>query len=359
VNLRVPGPTPCPEEILQSGAQQMINHRGPEFAEIMFRVHSGLQKIFQTENDILLLTASGTAAMEAAIVNTLSPGDRILGVTIGVFGDRFCQVAEAYGADLVKLQSPLGSAVDPDSVKAVLESDPAIKAVAITHNETSTGVTNDLEAVCRVVKSYDKLLLVDAISSLGCIPLETDGWGCDVVMTASQKGFIVPPGLAFVSVSPRAWAASKQATMPRFYLDFSRHLNSFQRGQTPWTPAVSVFMALDRALDIMLDEGMSAIYERHARLARMTREGIKALGLELFAQNEEYASNTVTAVKVPADLEAKVLLDTLRTKHGVVLAGGQGPVMEGKVFRVGHLGYVTEEDIHGVLQALELTLPRI
>ena len=268
MNLRVPGPTPCPEDILKAGAQQMINHRGPEFAELISRIHSGLQQVFQTSNDIILLTASGTAAMEAAVVNTLSPGDRVLGLSVGVFGDRFCQIIQAYGIDLVNPKFSPGTTVDPEIVEETLRSDPTIKAVAVTHNETSTGVTNDLEAIAQVVKKFDRLLLVDAISSLGCLPLETDGWNCDVVVTASQKGFMVPPGLAFASVGPRAWAASKEARLPRFYLDFERHKSYFERGQTPWTPAVSVMFALDKALELMLAEGMPAIFGRHEAVGR-------------------------------------------------------------------------------------------
>lgn len=359
VNLRVPGPTPCPEDVLLAGAQQMINHRGPEFADIIQRVHSGLQQVFQTRNEIVLLTSSGTGAMEAAIVNTLSPGDRVLMISIGVFGDRFCQIAEAYGVKVVKPDFPYGSVANPEVVENILGLDSTIKTVVVTHNETSTGVTNDLESIARIVKNFDKLLMVDAISSLGCLPLGTDAWGCDVVMTASQKGFMVPPGLAFVSVSSRAIEAGKSAKIPRFYLDFERHLNYFQRGQTPWTPAVSILVALDTALNKMLTEGMEQVYQRHIAVANQTRLGVKGLGLELFAEDEAYASNTVTAVKVPQGVDARALLNLLRTEHDVVLAGGQGPAMDGKVFRIGHLGFVSEEDIQGVLTALEIVLPQV
>ena len=359
MNLRVPGPTPCPEEVLQAGARQMINHRGPEFAQLIGACHDGLQKVFHTTNDIAILTASGTGGLEAAVVNTLSPGDKLLCVSVGVFGDRFCQVAGAYGADVTKLSFPLGEAADPDAIRSALQADPSIKAVAVTHNETSTGVTNDLQAIAQVVRESDALLLVDAISSLGCIPLDTDAWGCDVVVTGSQKGFMVPPGLAFVGVGPRAWEASKSATTPRFYLDLDRHVSYYKRGQTPWTPAVSVMFALERALELMLAEGMDAIHRRHAEVARITREGVVALGLELFARDERYASDTVTAVKVPEGVEAGELLGTMRSEHGVVVAGGQGPAMEGKVFRIGHLGYVTPEDVSGVLDALQKALSKL
>jgi aspartate aminotransferase-like enzyme len=359
VNLRIPGPTPCPEDILLAGAQQMINHRGPEFAELIDRVHSRLQNIYNTANDIIILTASGTGALEAAVVNTISPGDRVLGISIGVFGDRFCQLVQAYGGDLVKPEIPLGAAADPDLIKKALKDDPTIKVVAVTHNETSTGITNDLQAIARIVRDHEKLLLVDAISSLGCIPLESDAWGCDVVTTASQKGFMVPPGLAFASVNERGWSAAKEATTPRFYFDFGRHLTYFKRGQTPWTPAVSVLFSLDLALEQMLAEGMESIHTRQAIIGRKTREGIKALGLKLFAADETYASNTVTAVHVPEAVDAGKLLGLLRTEYNTVLAGGQGPAMEGKVFRIGHMGYVSEQDIDGVLETLGEALPQV
>ena len=334
----------------------MINHRGPEFADMLQRIHTRLQQVFQTGSDISILTASGTGAMEAAVVNSLSPGDRLLCVSIGVFGDRFAQVAQAYGADVVKPDIAFGTAADPEMVRDALRADPSIKAVAVTHNETSTGVTNDLSPIARVVREQNRLLLVDAISSLGCISLETDAWGCDVVVTASQKGFMVPPGLAFGAQSQRGLEAAKEARMPRFYLDFGRHLSYLKRGQTPWTPAVSLFFNLDVALERMVTEGMPAIWERHAAVARRTRQGVKALGLDLFADDERFASDTVTAIRVPEGVDARKLLGQLRTEHDVVLAGGQGP-LDGKIFRVGHMGFVTEGDIDGVLEALRTVLP--
>lgn len=357
MNLRVPGPTPCPPEVLEAGSQQMINHRGPEFADLIGRIHSGLQKIFQTRNDVILLTGSGTAAMEAAVVNTLSPEDKVLGISVGVFGDRFCQILEAYGIELIKPHFEAGAAADPELIDETLRNNPEIKAVAITHNETSTGVTNDLETIAKIVKSYDKLFLVDAVSSLGCLPLDVDALGCDVVVTASQKGFMVPPGLAFASVSQKAWDASKDAQLPRFYLDFGRHKSYFERGQTPWTPAVSVMFGLDKALEMMLDEGVGAIHERHVSVGHRVRQGIESLGLNLFPKDPQRASNTVTAIHAPEGLDTKALLTELRTVHDVVLAAGQG-YLEGKMFRVGHLGYVTESDIDDVLKSLKSALPK-
>ena len=358
INLRVPGPTPCPDEVLEASAQPMINHRGPEFRELLLRLTKNLQHLFMTTNDMYILTSSGTGALEATVVNTMSPGDQVLAVSIGAFGDRFVQIAKTYGADVEVVKAPLGRAVDPEDVRKVLKANPAIKTVIITHNETATGVTNDLASVANVVKGeFDKLLLVDAISSIGSIPCPVDDWNLDVVASGSQKGWMTPPGVAMVSVSPRAWEAAAEAKMPRFYFDFAAAKRYLERGQTPWTPAVSVYYAMDVALNLLVKEGMESVFERHARIAQMCRDGVKELGLQLFA-DEAVASNTVTAVHMPDGVEATKLLGLLRTEYHVVLAGGQAS-LEGKIFRIGHLGYCSEEDVQGVLDALEAALPRV
>jgi len=354
--LRIPGPTPCPEEVLQALARQMINHRGGEFKEILYRVTERLKEFFQTKNDVLLLTSSGTGGLEAAVVNTLSPGQKVLGVCSGVFGERFAEIAEKFGAEVKRLNFPWGKPADPQAVAQALDANPEIEAVLVTHNETSTGVTNDLASIAQVVKGRGKLLLVDAISSLGCIDLQTDAWGCDVVVTASQKGWMVPPGLAFVSVSQEAWEAHRRSRMPRFYWDFSLAKKYFEIGQTPWTPAISVFYALDTSLDLMAQEGLANIFSRHARVGQRTREGVKSLGLSLFAE-ESHASNTVTAVKLPEGIDGAKLLRKMREEHGIVLAGGQRELW--KIFRIGHLGWVTEQDIEVVLEKLKLTLTEL
>lgn len=357
MNLRIPGPTPCPPQVLAAVAKPMINHRGRHFAELIGRVVERLKRFYRTQGDVLVLTASGTGGLEAAVVNTLSPGDRVLAVVIGAFGERFAAIAQAYGAEVVRLEYEWGRAANPDDVRRVLSRDPRIKAVLVTHNETSTGVTNPLKALAAVVREHERLLLVDAVSSLGAIPLETDAWGLDVVVTGSQKGWMVPPGLAFVSVSQRAWEAYREAKMPRFYLDLGRHKEALERGQTPWTPALSVLFGLDVALEMMEAEGLENIFARHARIGEMTRQGVKALGLRLLA-DERYASNTVTAVVVPDGVDERVLRRLLEDEYGVVLAGGQGK-LSGKIFRIGHLGWVTEEDIRDTLDSLAQALPRV
>jgi aspartate aminotransferase-like enzyme len=337
--------------------RQMINHRAGGFAEIIQRVTARLKGVFQTKNDVFILTGSGTGGMEAAVVNTLSPGDKVLAVCIGVFGERFATIAETFGAEVVRLNFDWGRAADPDAIARALDAEPSIKAVTVTHNETSTGVTQDLGAIAAVVRRYDKLLLVDAISSLGCIDLPVDEWGCDVVVTGSQKGWMTPPGLAFVSISEKAWRAHATAKMPRFYWDFTKAKDYLEIGQTPWTPALSVFYALDTSLELMAEEGLYNIFARHGRVGERARRGIKDLGLSLFA-DERYASNTVTAISSPDGIDTKRLLELLREERDIMLSGGQQR-LSGKIFRIGHLGYVDESDIDEVLEGLRATLPKV
>ncbi|MCK4965009.1 MAG: alanine--glyoxylate aminotransferase family protein, partial [Dehalococcoidia bacterium] len=272
------------------------------------------------------------------------------------FGDRFADIAETFGAHVERLSFEWGTAVDPQEVRKALSKDAGIKAVLVTHNETSTGLTNDLEAISAVVREYDKLLIVDAISSLGAINLPVDRWGCDVVVTGSQKAWMSPPGLAMVSVSERAWKAHARAKMPRFYWDFAKAKKSLDKLQTPFTPAVSMFYALDAALELFQREGLQNIFARHARIAAKTRDEVKSLGLSLFA-DERYASNAITAIKATKGLDSKKLLKILREEYDTVLAGGQQR-LDGQIFRIGHIGYVSEQDIDAVVTALKAALPK-
>ena len=354
--LRIPGPTPCPPQVLEAMGWPMINHRGPEYKKMLYEVTDRLKEVFQTRNDLYILTGSGTGGLEAAVVNTLSPSDKVLSVSIGVFGDRWASIAKTFGAEVINLNSAWGQAADPEAVGEALRANPDVKAVLVTHNETSTGVTNDLEPISRVVKGAGKLLLVDAISSLSSIDLPVDAWQCDVVISGSQKGWMVPPGLAFASVSPEAWQAFDKAKMPRFYWDFGKAKSYLEKGQNPWTPAVSVVFALAVALDMMLKEGLQNIFSRHIRIGQTVRDGIKALGLKMFA-DEKYASNTVSAVAVPEGLDGNKLRQMMQAEHGIVLAGGQLS-LDGKIFRIGHLGLVSEQEIEELLAALKTTLPK-
>ena len=354
--LRIPGPTPCPPEVLQAMAKQMINHRGEEFINILNEVTNKLKQLFQTKNDVFVLTGSGTGGLEAAIVNTLSPGDKVLSVSMGVFGDRFANIARQFGAEVTSYSVEWGKAAEPDAIRQALNDEPGIKAVLVTHNETSTGVTNDLAAISSTVREFDKLLLVDAISSLGSIECPADEWGLDIVVTGSQKGWMVPPGLVMISVNQKAWQAYDKAKMPRLYWDFTQAKRYLERGQTPWTPAVSIVFALSVSLEMMLKEGLPNIIARHARVGNAAREGAKSLGLPLFAE-EAHASNTVTAVSSSNGLDTKKLLKVLREEHQIVLGSGQQK-LDGKIFRIGHLGWVAENDIETVMSALKIALPQ-
>lgn len=357
VQLRVPGPTPCPDDVLKAVGRQMINHRGKEFGEVLERITARLKEMFQTKNDVFVLTTSGTGAMETAVVNTLSPGDKVLSVSIGAFGDRFADIATTYGANVVRLTCEWGHAADPDAIRNALRADSAIKAVLLTHNETSTGVTNDLKALTDVVREFDKLIIVDAISSLGSIELPVDAWGCDTVATGSQKGWMTPPGLAMVAMSEKAWRAYSTARMPRYYFDLGKAKKYHALKQTPWTPAISIFFGLDVGLEDLAKEGLQNVAARHMRVAQRARNHVKALGLKLFA-DEKYASNTVTAINGPEGVDIKKLLQVLRDEHKVVLAGGQAK-LDGKIFRIGHLGWVSEKDMDEVAEALKVALPKV
>jgi aspartate aminotransferase-like enzyme len=355
--LRIPGPTPLPPEVLQSMTKQMINHRGGEFHKIMTDVTNKLKVIFQTKNDVLILTSSGTGGMEAAVVNTMSPGDKVLAVSIGNFGNRFATIAKTFGANVVKLDFEMGTAADPVKVRQALAANPDVKVVLITHNETSTGITNDMASLSKVVKEFDKLLVVDCVSSLGSIDCPVDTWGIDVAVSGSQKGWMAPPGLAFVSMSPRAWKAHAESKMPKFYFDLSRAKKYLEKEETPWTPGITTFYALNAGLDILIKEGLQNIFARHARVAKLTRDGVRAMGLKQVA-DDRFASNTVTAVWLPAGIEYKALSKIMREEKQVTITGGQD-TLEGKIFRIGHLGWVNEPDIQECLDALKYALPKM
>lgn len=355
VNLRIPGPTPCPEEVLAAGAGQMMNHRGPEFAQVLRRVTDGLNWVYGSASDVLSFTTSGTGGLEVAIVNTLSPGDRVLAVSIGSFGDRLKNIATTYGAEAVSYATEWGEAADPATVGRMLDADPSLKAVLVTHNETSTGVTNPLEAIAREVRKRDRLIIVDAVSSLSSIPCPVERWELDVVVSGSQKGWMVAPGLAFVYFSERAWEANATSRMPRFYFDAAKARDSLAKLQTPWTPALSIYYQLDKAFELLRAEGLEGIFTRHEDIAEYTRERVKSLGLRLVPVNEQFASNTVTAVWWPEGVDPKAMSKRAREEFGVVLGGGQGK-LEGKIFRIGHLGWVQKSDVASAIDVVERLL---
>jgi predicted phosphoserine aminotransferase len=358
VNLRIPGPTSLPDAVREAGSWQMINHRGPEFADLLGRTERRIQPFFGTHQQVLFLTCSGSGGLEAAIVNTLSPGDRVLAVTIGAFGDRFAKIAGTYGADVTRLDVEWGHAADPAAVAAALRANPGYRAVLVTHNETSTGVMNPLEAIAAAIHeaSPETLILVDAVSGLGGVPFEMDAWGVDVVVTASQKTWMSAPGIAMIALSDRGWAANAVARMPRSYFDLAEARDFAAKGQTPFTPSVAVLFQLDVALDMMATEGLDGVYRRHAAVAAATRAGLEALGYRLFADPAHYSS-TVTNAWLPDGVDWKAMNSALLARN-LVIAGGQGK-LAGKTLRVGHLGDVDLADILAVFSVLEQVMDEL
>ncbi|HLX59189.1 MAG TPA: alanine--glyoxylate aminotransferase family protein [Ktedonobacteraceae bacterium] len=352
-NLRIPGPVPVPQAVLQAMTNPMVNHRGPEFAAIVRRVTARLQYFFQTASPVLTYPASGTGGQESAIANLFSPGDHVIAISIGNFGNRFAKIASIYGLEVTRIEFPWGQAADPEVVEERLKASKPFKGVIMTHNETSTGVTNDVETLAALIRRYnhDALILVDAVSSLGCVPMEMDPWDIDVMFTGSQKGWGTPPGLMMIAAGPRAWEANKSAKLPRFYFDWQLSRQNLEKGQHPTTPPVSIFYALDVALELMLAEGREAIFERHKRIGDYVRWRAKNMGLRLLADHP-YASNTVTAVVIPEGIDGKALLKKVREEDRVVLGGGQAH-LEGKIFRVGHLGFFEEVDLVEAMDKVE------
>jgi aspartate aminotransferase-like enzyme len=355
-NLRIPGPTPLPDAVREAGSRQMVGHRGPEFQELVVRVSEGMRPYFQTSSDVMILTSSGSGGLESAIVSFLSAGDPVLSVSIGNFGERFAKIARAYGADVTMIEFAWGMAADPDTVreaiKAMSAEGKAPRAVLVTFNETSTGVTNPLAQLAEAIRAEapDTLILVDGVSAVGAMPMEMDAWDLDVVVTGAQKAWMIPPGLAMVAASDRAWAAAESATMPRFYFDLVKHRDALPMGQTPWTPAVGIIFQLDAALTLMEAEGPDNIYRRHAACGAAARAGLAAMGFELFA-DPPFASNSVTSAHVPDGVDWSSVNKELRAR-GLVLAGGQGK-MKGRLFRIGHLGDVSVSDIVSAIEVIE------
>jgi aspartate aminotransferase-like enzyme len=350
--LLTPGPTPVPPEVLAAISQPVVHHRGPDFKPVYERTLARLREVFRTNQEVLLLAAAGTGAMESAVANLCSPGERVLVVSAGHFGERWRAIASAYGAEVETLEYEWGEIPSADDVAARLQELGGAKAVFITHSETSTGVVCDLQALAAAAGEQGALSVIDAVSSLGAVPLETDGWGLDVVVSGSQKALMTPPGLAMVSASERAWAGLGES--PRFYLDWERTRKGQSTLDAPFTPPVSLVAGLDVALGILLDQGLDAVFDRHVRLGRACREGAKAMGLELFSPDDD-RSAVVTAIRAPDGIDATELVRSLRDRFGITIANGQA-ALKGKIFRIGHIGYFDVFDITTALAAIELVL---
>lgn len=355
--LLAPGPTPVPPEVLLSMAMPIIHHRSPDFLPILDSAKKGLQWIYQTQNDVLILCSTGTGGMVAAVNNFFSPGEKVLVINGGKFGERWVKIAQAYGLNVIEIPVEWGYSVDVNKVEEELRKQPDIKGVFIQASETSTGVYHDIESVGKIVKNYeDTLFVVDSISALVAHDIKTDDWGIDVMVSGAQKGFMLPPGLAFISVSEKAWKRNEKSKTPRFYFNLKKERENLVKNQTNFTSAVSLIIGLNEALKMMQKEGLENIFKRHALLAFATREAVKELGLNLFPKGTP--SNAVTAIEAPAGIDGQAIYKTLREKHGVTAAGGQDK-LKGKVFRFAHLGYADKFDLIVGISALEMTLKEL
>ncbi len=352
--LFTPGPTPVPPQVLAALAEPVLHHRAPDFREVYARVLGRLQDVHRTTSDVLLFTCSGTGAFESAIVNLCSPGDRVLSVSSGYFGERWTAMARTFGCEVEELRYAWGETPSADDLARKLAELEPVSLVFLVQSETSTGVVADVQALAAVAKDAGALVVVDAVSSLGAVPLELDEWGLDVVVAGSQKALMAPPGLATVAVSASTWERVGRANAPRFYFDWERTRKAQEKLDSAFTPAVSLVVALDVALGLLLEGGLDAAFEHHVRLGRACRAGIKAMGLELFSPDED-RSAVVTAARMPEGMDATDLTLALRERHGVTIAGGQGE-LKGAIFRIGHIGWYDEFDIATALSAVELVL---
>ena len=352
--LFTPGPTPVPPQVLAALAEPVLHHRAPDFREVYARVLGRLKEVHRTESDVLLFTCSGTGAFESAIVNLCSPGERVLAVSAGSFGERWAAMARTYGCVVEELRYPWGETPTADDLRAKLAGIEPVSLVFLVHSETSTGVVADIQALAAVARDAGALVVVDAVSSIGAVPLELDEWGLDVVVAGSQKALMTPPGLATAAVSDAAWEQVARSTLPSFYFDWERTRKAQGELDSAFTPAVSLIVALDVALGLLLEEGLENAFERHVRLGRACRAGIKAMGLELFSPDED-RSAVVTAARMPEGMDSRDLTLALRERHGVTIAGGQGELKHA-IFRIGHIGWYDEFDIATALNAVELVL---
>jgi aspartate aminotransferase-like enzyme len=353
--LFTPGPTPVPEEIMLKMAEPISHHRLPAFEKIFSETNQHLQFLFSTKQPVYTLTSSGTGAMEATVVNILSPGDRVITVRGGKFGERWAEICQAYGIDFVPIDIEWGDSVSPEAIEELLKKEKNIKAVFTTQSETSTGALTDIKTIAEMMKSYDSLLIVDSITGIGVHEMKPDEWGVDVVVTGSQKGLMIPPGLAFICLSEKAWEVVEKSALPKYYFSLKQAHKAMNKNQTPWTPALTLIIGLNEALKMIRQEGLEHLYARHQRLADATRAAVKALGLELLAK---HPSNVLTAVKMPESFDTSALVKYLRDELGILIAGGQSH-LKGRIIRIAHLGYMDDFDIVVVISALEKGLKKM
>lgn len=355
--LMIPGPTPVPESVLLDMAKHPIGHRSKEFSAILEEVYADLKEVFNTKNDVFVFTASGTGALDGALSNLVNEGDKVLSLIIGNFGERWAKIAKTYGAEVQELRVEAGKAINPADLKAILDADTnkEIKIVTMTHNETSTGVENDIQTLVGMVKEHGALSVVDGVTSVGAIPCKMDEWGIDVLVSGSQKGFMIPPGLAFLAASDKAFEVFEQCKHPNFYFNWAAYRKSTRAFSTPFTPAVNLIVGLRTALKMMKEEGLENIYDRHRRLAKALRKAIRAINLELFVEDDNCASSTITAILPPENISVPDIRKTIKDKFDIVVANGQNALKD-KIFRMGTLGFVSERDLIAAVGSLEATL---
>lgn len=358
--LMIPGPTPVPESVLLAMAKHPIGHRSAEFSDILKQVYADLKWLFQTKNEVFIYAASGTGAMEAALLNLINPGDKVLSLVIGNFGARWAKIAAGRGAVVEKIEVELGDIIKPEDLKEKLVKDvnKEIKLVTLTHSETSTGAKNDIKTLCKIIKDHGALSVVDGVTSVGAMDVKMDEWGIDVLVSGSQKGFMIPPGLAFLAASPKAWNVYEQCKYPSFYFDWGAHKKAVLEDTTPWTPAVNLIFALAEAFKMMKQEGLENIYARHKKLALGLREAVRALGLELFVKEDENASYAITSILPPAGVSVPDIRKCFKNDFDIVVANGQNALKD-KIFRMGTLGFVSERDLITAVGSLEAVLLKL
>lgn len=358
--LMIPGPTPVPESVLLAMAKHPIGHRSSEFSDILKEVYADLKWLFQTKNEVFIYAASGTGAMEAALSNLVNQGDKVLSLIIGNFGARWAKIAQSRGAIVEKLEVELGDVIKPEDLKAKLAQDnkKEIKIVTLTHSETSTGAKNDIKTLCKIIKDHGAISVVDGVTSVGAMEIKMDEWGIDVLVSGSQKGFMIPPGLAFLAASKGAWEIYEKCLYPSFYFDWNAHKKAVLENTTPYTPAVNLIFALRESLKIMKKEGLDNIYARHKKLALGLRKAVKALGLELFVKDDENASYAITSIFPPKGVSVPDIRNVFKKDFDIVVANGQNTLKD-KIFRMGTLGFVSERDLLTAVGSLEAVLLKL
>lgn len=358
--LMIPGPTPVPENVLQAMAKHPIGHRSSEFSSILKEVYADLKWLFQTQNDVFVFTASGTGAMDAALSNIVNPGDKVLSLVMGNFGERWAKIAKSCGAEVETIEVDWGHAIDPKALKARLDADTnkEIKIVTLTHSETSTGVMNDIKTLCSIINGHGALSVVDGVTSVASMPIKTDEWGIDILVSGSQKGFMVPAGLSFLSCSDKAFEVHKNCKYPSFYFNFAAHKKAVAENTTPYTPNINMVFALKNAFEMMKKEGLDSIYSRHEKITIGIRTAVRALGLKLLVEDDAIASRAITSILPPEGVSVPDIRSTFTKDYDIIVANGQGQFKD-KIFRMGHLGYVTERDAITAIGALEGVLLKL